>query len=241
MSTTYILLNSADPSVLHGSSPGDFTVQLGRSHTFAEDSEVFLSEAVIPFTWHNVTSENGSLVVSNTAGSKTITLPPAYYESIPVLCKAINDALKAASLSSVKITADERTMKVTIDTGTSTVRGPLMLLLGWPKITVHGRVTAPKMADITEGDSSLYVLVDCIESTTAGSFSIPLLKKLEVGREDRPGDLIHYCAHNPVEAHQLSQKILMHIGVTIKDSRNRIVQFNGFNVNLTLGIRPMRQ
>ena len=237
MSTTYILLNSADPSVLDGSSPGDFTVQLGRSHTF-EDSEVYLSEAVIPFTWHNVTSENGSLIV----GSKTIALPPAYYESIPALCKAIDGALKAASLSSVKITADERTMKVTIDTGTSTVRGPLLRLLGWPKnATVHGRVTAPKMADITEGDSSLYVLVDCIEDTTAGSFSIPLLKKLEVGREDRPGDLMHYCAHNPVEVHRLNQSVLMHIAVTIKDSRNRVMEFNGFNVNLPLGIRPIRR
>ena len=60
MSTTYILLNSADPSVLNDSSPGDFTVQLGLPHTFAKDSEVFLSEAVIPFTWHNVTQENNN-------------------------------------------------------------------------------------------------------------------------------------------------------------------------------------
>ena len=243
MSTTYIQLNSADPSVLDHSSPGDFTVQLGRSHTFDEDSEVFLSEAVIPFTWHNVTQENSKLVVVSAAGrAKTIDLPPAYYENIPALIKAIDGALKAASLSSVKITADARTMKVTIDAGTSTVQGPLLRLLGWPKGgTVTGKATAQKMADITGGDSSLYVLVDCVENTTAGSFSIPLLKKIEVGREDRPGDLMHYRAHNPVEVHRLSQSTLMHIEVTIKDSRNRIVHFNGFNVSLTLGIRPIRR
>ena len=144
MSTTYIQLNSADPSVLEHSSPGDFTVQLGRCHTFDENSEVFLSEAVIPFTWHNVTQENNKLVISS-AGAKTIELSPGYYESIPALVKAIGDALKAALLSSVKITADTRTTKVTIDAGASTIQRPLLRLLGWPKrATVSGKVTAPQ-------------------------------------------------------------------------------------------------
>ena len=31
--TTYIQLNSADPSVLEHSTSGDFTVQLGRAHS----------------------------------------------------------------------------------------------------------------------------------------------------------------------------------------------------------------
>ena len=241
MSTTYILLNSTDPSVLDNSSPGDFTVQLGRSHTFAEDSEVFLSEAVIPFTWHNVTQETNKLVVMSTSGgATTIKLSPAYYESIPILVKGVNAALKAVSLSSIKITTDTLTMKVTIDTGTATVQGPLLHMMGWPKnATVKGKITAPKMADITGGDSSLYVLIDCVSNTTAGSFNIPLLKKLEVEREDRPGDLMHYRAHDPVEAHRLNQSNLMHIGVTIKDSRNKVIDFNGFSTNLTLGIRPI--
>ena len=244
MSTTYILLNSQDPSVLPGSSPGDFTVQLGRPHIFAKDSEVFLSEAIIPFTFYNITQNNNQLVIMSTSGkATTIRLSPAYYESIPILVKGVNAALKAASLSSVKITADERTMKVTIDTGASvsTVQGPLLHMMGWPKGgTITGKMTAPKMGDITGGDSSLYVLIDCVENTTAGSFNIPLLKKLEVEREDRPGDLMHYRAHNPVEVHRLNQNNLMHIGVTIKDSRNKVIDFNGFSTNLTLGIRPIK-
>ena len=78
MSTTYILLNSADPSVLKDSSPGDFVVQLGRTHTFTKDSEVFLSEAVIPFTWYNITHENNKLIVMSAAGVATpLELPPA--------------------------------------------------------------------------------------------------------------------------------------------------------------------
>ena len=74
-------------------------------------------------------------------------------------------------------------MLVTIDSGTSTVHGPLLYMMGWPKNTsIKGKITAPKMADITGGYSSLYVLIDCIEHTTAGNYNIPLLKKLEVGR-----------------------------------------------------------
>ena len=129
-------------------------------------------------------------------------------------------------------------MKVTIDAGTSTIQGALLRLLGWPKgATVSGKVMAPKMADITGGSNSLYVLVDCIMNSSAGSFSIPLLKTIEVGREDRPGDLMHFRALNPVEAHKLSQTTLMHIGVTIKNKHNAIVDFNGLPINLTLGIR----
>ena len=242
MSTIYILLNSADPSMLKDSSPGDFVVQLNHTHSFTKDSEVFLSESLIPFSWYNIIQENNKLIILSATGVATpIELTPAYYESIPILVKGINTVLKAHSLSFIKITTDEQSMKVTIDSGTATVQGPLLYMMGWPKnASVKGKITAPKMADITGGDNSLYVLIDCIENTTAGSFNIPLLKKLEVGREDRPGDLMHYRAHNPVEVHRLNQSNLMHIGVTIKNSRNKVIDFNGFDLNLTLGIRPIK-
>ena len=93
------------------------------------------------------------------------------------------------------------------------------------------------MGDITAGLNSLYIMIDCIENWTQGSFSVPLLKKIEIGRHDRPGDLIHYRAQLPLEVHKLNQTTLMHIEVTIKDRFNRVVNFNGFSVNLTLGIR----
>ena len=93
------------------------------------------------------------------------------------------------------------------------------------------------MADIT----GLYVLVDCVALTTAGSFSIPLLKKIEINRADRPGDLMHYRAHTPVEAHKLSQNTLKHISVTIKNTHNEVIDFNSFPVDLTLGVREIRR
>ena len=235
--TTYIQLNSSDPSVLDHSTGGDFTVQLGKSFNFSNDYEVYLSEGVFPFTWHNVTSANNELTV----GSKKIKLAEAYYESIPILLKALTAALKSASLSAIKMTVDPITMKVTIDAGATTVRGMLLRMLGFPKgATITGKMTAPGMVDITGGVSSLYVLVDCVENSTAGSFSVPLLKKIEVTRVDRPGDLMHFRAHEPVEAHRLNQQSLMHVEVNIKNALGRTVDFNGSHVDLTLGIRRIR-
>ena len=239
MSVTYINLDSKDPSVLAHRTASDFTVQLGQAHHFNERSEVFLSEMVLPFTWYNITSDNNTLlIVLDSTGSKTISLSPAYYKSIPVLVTAINNALKKASLLSVKITTDIQTRLVSIDTGASTIQGPLLGLLGWKKdASLSGKVTAPSQGDITAGLNSLYIMIDCIENWTQGSFSVPLLKKIEIGRHDRPGDLIHYRAQLPLEVHKLNQTTLMHIDVTIKDRINQVVDFNGFSVNLTLGIR----
>ena len=131
--TTYIQLNSSDRSVLEHSTPGDFTVQLGCSHTFGDGYEVFLSEAVIPFTWHNVTKNNNSLVI----GDKTVVLIPAYYESASILVKAINDALKTASLSAITFTADKQTMKVSVNAWKSTIQGGLVAI-AWVAKRCHG-------------------------------------------------------------------------------------------------------
>ena len=239
MSVVFINLDSKDPSVLANRTASDFTVQLGRAHHFNERSEVFLSEMVIPFTWYNVTLQNNTLViVSGSTGSKVISLPPAYYKSIPVLVTAINNALKKASLSSIKISTNPQTRLVLIEAGSAKIQGPLLELLGWKKdASLSGKVTAPSMGDITAGLNSLYIMIDCVENSTHGSFSIPILKKIEIGRHDRPGDLIHYRAQLPLEVHKLNQTSLMHIEVTIKDKFNRVIDFNGFSVNLELGIR----
>ena len=96
------------------------------------------------------------------------------------------------------------------------------------------------MGDITGGANSLFMLVDCVAITTAGSFSIPLLKKLEAGRDDRPGDLMHFRALDHVEVHKPSQNTLIHVAVTIKNTYNQVVDFNGFHVEITLGSRAIR-
>ena len=51
---------------------------------------------------------------------------------------------------------------------------------------------------------------------------------------------MHFRAFDPVEAHALSQNTLIHVGVTIKNQRNQIVDFHGFHVDLTLGVRAIR-
>ena len=187
-----------------------------------------------------MTRANHELVIKGNTSKTVVLLYVAYYESIPTLVKAINDALKAASLSTITFKADRQTMKVTADAGKSIIQGALLRLLGWPEgAIISGKATAPRMGDITGGSNSLYVLVDCVALTTAGSFSIPLLKTIEIGRDDRPGDRIHFRAFDPVEAHRLSQQTLMHVGVTIKNQHNQIVDFSGFHVGLTIGVREI--
>ena len=76
MTTTYITLPSKDPSVLPGAVSGNYRVQLGSSLSFPEgDFEVFLLDAEIPFTWYNITEQNGTLLLKG--GKKTFA--PGYY------------------------------------------------------------------------------------------------------------------------------------------------------------------
>ena len=125
-------------------------------------------------------------------------------------------------------------MKVTVSAGKITIVKVTRFL---PGTRVSGKQIAPQMADITRGVSSLYVFVDCIESTTADSFSIQLLKTVHIGRGDRIGDLIHYRALERVDAHRLSVHPLRHIQINISELHKRTIDFNGFQVNLTLGFR----
>ena len=54
---SYIRLSSGDPSVLASSSPGDFTVQLGKTLACMGDCDAYLLEAYMPFTWSNVSKD----------------------------------------------------------------------------------------------------------------------------------------------------------------------------------------
>ena len=238
---SYIRLSSGDPSVLASSSPGDFTVQLGKTLTCMGDCDAYLLEAYIPFTWSNVDS-NDKLVIIEGGTSKIVTLTTAYYSTIPILVAAINKELGKQELKTIKLTADPATMRISINCGTASIAGTLLTFLGWPPGTIiKGKdQLAPKMADISRGVHSVFVYVDCIEPTNAGSFQVPLLKEISVGGNN-PGDIIFYRQSLPVEAHRLNTQSLSQIKITIKDVHNRVIAFNGFHVGLLLGIRHRQQ
>ena len=165
-----------------------------------------------------------------------ISLTPAYYQSIPVLVEVLNKAIKKKGLKTVNFTADPTTMRVSVDCGTATVTGSFLEIFGWKRGTVvKGTEQSPGISDITRGVQSVFVYIDCIKATSAGSFSVNLIKEGPIGTH-RPGDFIQWRAHMPVEVHKLSTQTLSQIEVTIKDIHNKVIDFNDFNVSLLLAI-----
>ncbi len=234
MDTRYLRLSSGDPSVLATSKAGDFTIQLGTAMSCEGNCVAYLLEATIPFTWTNVTTSDSLLV--EVEGKETIvSLPPAYYTSIPLLVAALNRALKKKTLD-VAFSADAATMRVSIDCGAAKVAGSFLQILGWPKGTsLQGKQQAPRFGDITRGVRSAYVYVDCIQPTNAGSFQVQLLKEVPTGTH-KPGDVIHWRAQMPVEKHMLNTQTLSQLKVSIKDIHNKVLDFNGFHTSLLIAI-----
>ena len=237
MDTSYIRLSSGDPSVLPTSSPGDFTVQLGAAVTCEGPCEMYLLEASIPFTWFNVGATDG-LTVTVKKKATQVMLTPAYYRSIPVLVTALNERLKEMGFATIKLSAHPTTLRVSIDCGDASITGSLLKLLGWPRgAVITGKdQEAPRMADITRGVRSVFIYVDCIQPTNAGSFQVQLIKEVPVGAHI-PGDIIHYRQKQPVVAHKLNTSSLGQIYVNIKDVHNKTIDFNGFDVDLLCAIR----
>ena len=92
------------------------------------------------------------------------------------------------------------------------------------------------MGDITRGVRSVFIYLDCIEPTNAGSYQVQLLKEVPVGKH-MPGDIISYRQKQPVVGHELNTSILSQIYVNIKDVHNKTIDFNGFDVGLLVAIR----
>ena len=92
------------------------------------------------------------------------------------------------------------------------------------------------MGDISRGVQSVFVYLDCVQPTNAGSFQVQLLKEIPVGKHI-PGDIIAYRQKQPVVAHKLNTTTLSQIYVNIKDVHNKTIDFNGYEVGLLCAIR----
>lgn len=234
--TTYITLPSNDPSVLTGSTPGNYTVQLGQSLDFSGATyEVFLLEARFRMSWHNVKDGENEIILS---GGDRITLPPGYYESVPDLCKALNDLFKDKG---VVFTALPLTLQVQISLPKGRfLESPILELLGFSKKVGDDHATSflsPKIVDVTRGQSSLFVYLSIVTNSPQGSFSVPLLKEVPLNTCARPGDVIVYRQPLPVETHILNTPIIRSIEVDIKDSHNKTINFHDSPTSILIGIQ----
>ena len=236
MDVQYIRLSSGDPSVLPTSKSGDFTVQLGTTVNCEGNCDMYLLEAAIPFTWYNVMASDG-LTITVKKKTTRVTITPAYYISIPVLVAALNEQLKTLGFA-IKLSAHPTTLRVSINCGDASITGSLLTILGWGKgATVTGKdQEAPRMGDISRGVRSVFVYLDCIQPTNAGSFQVQLLKEIPIGKHV-PGDIISYRQKQPVVAHKLNTNTLSQIYVNVKDAHNRTIDFNGFDIGLLCAIK----
>ena len=231
MATTYIVLPSNDPSILPGSTSGNYRVQLDSSLSFPEgDYEVFLMDAEIPFTWYNITHENGKLVLPNGTIKR---VAPGYYESVKEL-------LAALYMDSIKVSTTTLRATITVASG-DVLKGPLLKLLGFTEgvtLTGPGAFISPNIVDITGGRSAVFVYISIIENTHIGSFSVPLLKQIPV-KTYQFGDIIQWAAREPVETRILNTRTFNSIEVDIKDLYNKTIDFNGYSASINIGIRKV--
>ena len=221
--TTYLSLPSNDPSVLAGSTSGNYTVQLGRS-----------LDARFRMTWRNIKAGENDLVLSG----KTLYLPLGYYESVPQLCTALNTLFegKGVVFNPLPLTLQ---VQITLPAG-QTLQGPALRLLGFDSTVGDGvgrSFTSSKIADVTIDRSSLFVYLSIVANSSQGSFSVPLVKEIPLNNA-KPGDVIVYRQPLPVETHILNTPIVRSIEVNIKDTHNKTVDFHGSPVSLLIGIKP---
>ena len=234
-------LPSNDPSVLEGSTPGNYTVQLGRSLDFSGATyEVFLLEARFRMTWRNVeTGQNELLLSGGELAPHRALLPPGYYESVPEMCTGLNSLFKDKG---VEFLPKPLTLQVQITLPKGRfLEGPVLRLLGFSTKVGDGvgaSFTGPKIADVTGSRSSLFVYLSIVANSLQGSFSVPLLKEVPLSASARPGDVIVYRQPLPVETHILNTPIVRSIEVNIKDAHNQTVDFHDSPVSISIGIRP---
>ena len=132
--TTYISLPSNDPSVLAGSTIGNYTVQLGRSLDFSGAAyEVFLLEARFRMTWRNVKAGENQLVQS---GNAPDVVPPGYYESVPQLCTALDTLFVSKGVSFTPLPLDAASPHDS--SGGKTATGPYAPS-AWIRFDIRGR------------------------------------------------------------------------------------------------------
>ena len=218
-----------------GSPAGDFTIQLGTATPCEGHCVAYLLEATIPFTWTNITAHDFLLVEADKEKKTRITLTPAYYTSIPTLVAALNHELKKKALG-VEFTTSTETMRVSVDCKGNLVSGSFLHILGWPKGEIlMDKQQAPRLGDVTRDVRSVFVYIDCIRPTNAGSFQVQLLKEVPIGTH-KPGDVIHWRAQMPVEKHNLNTQTISQLKVSIKDIHNKVLDFKGFDVSLLLAI-----
>lgn len=174
-----------------------FITQLPIPISLRGEWEVGLAEIIYPHTWYNV-HQGQNLFGFDTGDGQLIGrhVPPACYESIPDLLKAMT---LAEHENKIEFSYNKVTKRVTIKTEENArviLNEGIGDLLGFDSVKIGGSaensVQSPYIADPNALFSVMYVYSDIVEPQIVGDIQAPLLRIVKVKGND--GEVIssHY-------------------------------------------------
>lgn len=241
----------------------NFRVKLPNKIKLEGDWEVGLAEIIYPYSWYNISSRDQNNMIyiklSNVNGKKYIFdkvyILPGYYESIFVLIKAINDAIKAKPIYNngekllVEYGYNESTRKVFVTVDPNHVvfimlSSRLREMFGFPEDNygyqrksnhVYPHVSrAIKPPDLSSHIETLYIYCDVIENQIVGSTLAPLLRIIDVNGNF--GEIINKAFDNPHYVPLLTKDINF-IEINIKNDMNDLIIYEFGKVIVKLHFR----
>jgi len=185
-----------------------FTTKLPKHFDLTGDWIVSLKEISVPITLVNVAANTYIFQIRDTASettTETLKLPASTHINISTIIADVNSLIKARYGISLRshMVNNRRWVRFELNNARYSIRlnGPLSELLGYRagRVFVRGRNAAdnpPKLPGI-DLLHNLYVYCDIVENVIVGDSSTPLLRIVEVTR-DETRTRIHTVINTPL-------------------------------------------
>lgn len=229
----------------------DMRIPFNPPLQFQEDYEIALVSANMWYTFYNITAALGNNIFrySPDGGSNyfNLTIPDGIYQ-ISQLEAEIHRQLEAASHFNsttgehyIRFTPNESTLRLIIELSNSYyvdfVGIGLRNLLGFGSVLLTSTTEGTSPVDITLGVIQYYINCDLVSNTRInGAYGQVIYDFVPA---TRPGSQIQIREPNRLYL-PLNQRRVDSIRLWTVDNLNRIVNFNGEPVSITLHLRPIK-
>jgi len=185
-----------------------FITKLPKHFDLTGDWIVSLKEISVPIALVNIAANTYKFEIRDTASNTTTerqTMPPSTHVNISTIIMEVNKLIKPRFGISLKpqMVNHRRWVRFELASARYSLRlnGPLSQLLGFSagRVFVRGRNTAEKPPKLPGIDQihNLYVYCDIVENVIVGDSSTPLLRIVEVTR-DESRTRIHTMINTPL-------------------------------------------
>jgi len=185
-----------------------FITKLPKHFELTGDWIVSLKEISVPIALVNIAANTYMLEIRDTAADTTAerqTLPPSTHVGISTIIQEVNKLIKPRYGISLRpqMVNNRRWVRFELSSARYSLRlnGPLSQLLGFSagRVFIRGRNTAEKPPKLPGIDQirNLYVYCDIVENIIVGDSSTPLLRIVEVTR-DESRTRIHTIINTPL-------------------------------------------